>query len=147
MNKLTLNEPAISHKKDGRQRQPHRFYVSWPPYPATGSDAGDRDIYVKKKRFELPESYISGGTCRAPTPKKLTKTYYLTRFLQKTAWKWKKMDREGGASLAPPWIPQCTWMYCRFSVIHRGVRPGQVRSGKNLLLSNLTVLLSLLSKS
>ena len=20
-----------SHKKDGRQRQPHRFHVSWPP--------------------------------------------------------------------------------------------------------------------
>ena len=29
----------ISHKKDGHQRQPHRFHVSWPPppYPATGS--------------------------------------------------------------------------------------------------------------
>ena len=31
----------ISHKKDGRQRWPYRFHVSWPPpYPATGSDAG-----------------------------------------------------------------------------------------------------------
>ena len=31
----------ISHKKDGRQRQPHRFHVSWPPpHPAAGSDAG-----------------------------------------------------------------------------------------------------------
>ena len=29
----------ISHKKDGRQRQPHRFHVSCPPYQATGSDA------------------------------------------------------------------------------------------------------------
>ena len=32
----------ISHKKDGRQRQPHGFHVSCPPsplYPATGSDA------------------------------------------------------------------------------------------------------------
>ena len=29
-----------SHKKDGRQRRPHRFHVSWPPpYPAAGSDA------------------------------------------------------------------------------------------------------------
>ena len=27
----------ISHKKDWRQRQPHRFHVSRPPYPATGS--------------------------------------------------------------------------------------------------------------
>ena len=27
----------ISHKKDGRQRRPHRFYVSAPPYPAAGS--------------------------------------------------------------------------------------------------------------
>ena len=27
-----------SHKKDGRQRRPHRFQVSWPPpYPAAGS--------------------------------------------------------------------------------------------------------------
>ena len=31
----------ISHKKDGRQRWPHRFHVSCPPpYPAAGSDAG-----------------------------------------------------------------------------------------------------------
>ena len=30
----------ISHKKDLRQRRPHRFHVSCPPYPATGSDAG-----------------------------------------------------------------------------------------------------------
>ena len=27
----------ISHKKDGRQRRRHRFHVSCPPYPATGS--------------------------------------------------------------------------------------------------------------
>ena len=28
----------IGHKKDGRQRQPHRFHVSQPPpYPAAGS--------------------------------------------------------------------------------------------------------------
>ena len=30
----------ISHKKDGCQRRPYRFHVSWPPYPAAGSDAG-----------------------------------------------------------------------------------------------------------
>ena len=31
----------ISHKKDGRQRRPHRFHVSWPPpYPAAGSATG-----------------------------------------------------------------------------------------------------------
>ena len=30
----------VSHKKDGRQRWPHRFHVSCPPpYPAAGSDA------------------------------------------------------------------------------------------------------------
>ena len=31
----------ISHKKDGHQRRPHRFHVSWapPPYAAAGSDA------------------------------------------------------------------------------------------------------------
>ena len=28
-----------SHKKDGHQKRPHRFHVSCPPYPATGSDA------------------------------------------------------------------------------------------------------------
>ena len=30
----------ISHKKDGRQRRLHRFFVSWPPYPAAGSATG-----------------------------------------------------------------------------------------------------------
>ena len=30
----------------------------------------------------------------APTSEFDTKTYYLTRFLPKTAWKWKKLDRE-----------------------------------------------------
>ena len=35
------NPVEISHKKDGRQRWPHRFHVSWtPPHPAAGSDAG-----------------------------------------------------------------------------------------------------------
>ena len=29
-----------SHKKDGRQRRPHRFHVSWPPpQPVARSDA------------------------------------------------------------------------------------------------------------
>ena len=28
-----------SHKKDGRQRRPHRFHVSCPPHPTAGSDA------------------------------------------------------------------------------------------------------------
>ena len=33
----------ISHKKDGRQRRPHRFHVSWlAPYPAAGSDAAQK---------------------------------------------------------------------------------------------------------
>ena len=32
------------------------------------------------------------------------KTYYLARFLPKTAWKWKKFDR-GNASLVPPLDP------------------------------------------
>ena len=27
----------INHKKDGRQRRPHRFHISWAPYPAAGS--------------------------------------------------------------------------------------------------------------
>ena len=31
----------ISHKKDGRRRQPYRFHVSRPPpYPAAGSATG-----------------------------------------------------------------------------------------------------------
>ena len=35
-----------SHKKDGHQRRPHRFHVSWPPYPAAGSDAGTHPPFV-----------------------------------------------------------------------------------------------------
>ena len=42
---------------------------------------------------------------RVPTPRFGTKSYYLVRFLPKTAWKWKKLDR-GRASLTPPWISQ-----------------------------------------
>ena len=40
---MALPSPVqISHKKDGRQRRPHRFHVSCPPppNPAAGSDAG-----------------------------------------------------------------------------------------------------------
>ena len=33
------------------------------------------------------------------------KTYYLARFLLKTAWEWKKLNREGGTSLEPPFDP------------------------------------------
>ena len=40
----------ISHKKDGRQRRPHRFHVSCPsPYPATGSDAEEPNFYCEGK--------------------------------------------------------------------------------------------------
>ena len=35
---------------------------------------------------------------RGSQPWILGKNYYLTRFLQKTAWKWKKLDREGGGA-------------------------------------------------
>ena len=41
----------------------------------------------------------------APTPNFGVKTYYLARFLPKTALKWKKLDREGDASLAHPTAP------------------------------------------
>ena len=38
----------IGHKKDGRQRRPHRFHVSWPPpYPAAGS--ATESLYVVNK--------------------------------------------------------------------------------------------------
>ena len=45
----------------------------------------------------------------APTPKVGAPTYYFDQFSPKTAWKWKKLDREGGARVpgAPPWIRQC----------------------------------------
>ena len=33
-----MGHVKLSHKKDGRQRRPHRFHVSWHlPYSATGS--------------------------------------------------------------------------------------------------------------
>ena len=40
----------ISHKKDGRQRRPHRFHVSCPPppHPAAGSDAVSHQLQVVK---------------------------------------------------------------------------------------------------
>ena len=44
----------------------------------------------------------------APTPEFGVKTYYLARYLPKTAWKCKKLDQEGRASLALPWI--CQWI-------------------------------------
>ena len=34
----------------------------------------------------------------APTPEFGAKAYYLARFLPKTAWKLKKLNREGGAA-------------------------------------------------
>ena len=52
-------------------------------------------------------SRISEGT---PTPEFRAKTYYLVRFLPKTAWKWKKLYREVGPSLAPP-PPIRQWIY------------------------------------
>ena len=46
---------------------------------------------------------VRGGGGRGPTPEFVTTTYYLTRYLPKTTWKWKKLNREGcHASLAPP---------------------------------------------
>ena len=45
----------ISHKKDGRQKRPHRFHVSWPPYPTAGPDAG-LCISQTRRTFELSVS-------------------------------------------------------------------------------------------
>ena len=37
----------IGHKKDGRQRRPHRFHVSRPPpYPAAGSATGSYIVFM-----------------------------------------------------------------------------------------------------
>ena len=57
----SLSPVKISHKKDGHQRQPHRFHISHPPYPAAGSatDISDRyrtqmlsvEIFKKKSEF------------------------------------------------------------------------------------------------
>ena len=48
-----------------------------------------------------PEFPRRGGG--APTPKVGAKTYYLAKFPLKTAWKWKKLDPEGGrVPGAPP---------------------------------------------
>ena len=44
----------------------------------------------------------TGGEGGAPTLKVEQKNYYLASFWLKTAWKWKKLDWEGRASLAPP---------------------------------------------
>ena len=51
------------------------------------------------------QDFPDGG---APTSKVGALTYYLATFLLKTAWKWKNLDREGGARVpgAPPWIRQ-----------------------------------------
>ena len=43
----------------------------------------------------------------APIPEFKKRSYYLARFLPKTTWKWKKLDR-GRASLTPLWIRQWT---------------------------------------
>ena len=40
----------ISHKKDGCQRQPHRFHVSHPCYPAAGSATGERERERERER-------------------------------------------------------------------------------------------------
>ena len=41
--------------------------------------------------------------------RQLPKVLLFFNFLPKTAWKWKNLDPQGGrASLAPPWIRQCT---------------------------------------
>ena len=47
------------------------------------------------------QDFPDGG---APTSKVGAPTYYLAKFLPKTAWKWKNLDREGGARVpgAPP---------------------------------------------
>ena len=66
-----------------------------------------------------------------------TKTYYLARFLPKTAWKWKKIGSRRGASVTPLDLPKVlnfrncrhsilwwwselsllTWMFCRITNI------------------------------
>ena len=61
----------------------------------------------------------------APTPEFVAKTYYLARLLLKSAWKWKKSDREGSdVSLvtlrsfnADGNVIRCCINYCEFSSI------------------------------
>ena len=66
----------------------------------------------KHSRIELP-SLPSGGSRISQTGKwapTWAKTYYLTRILPKTAWKWKKLDRYGAPVPSvppPPGIHQC----------------------------------------
>ena len=47
----------IGHKKDGRQRRPHRFHVSQPPpYPAAGSATEPLFHFVQVSAKILPNS-------------------------------------------------------------------------------------------
>ena len=46
--------------------------------------------------------FLSTGV---PSPEKGVKPYYLVIFLPKTAWKWKKLDRDGGAHVWRPLDP------------------------------------------
>ena len=49
----------IGHKKDGRQRQPHRFHVSRPPpYPAIGSAIGSCTVLLKNS-LQNVNGYLS----------------------------------------------------------------------------------------
>ena len=44
----------ISHKKDGRQRRPHRFHVSSaPPHPAAGPDAVEHIFVSLRISYKL----------------------------------------------------------------------------------------------
>ena len=56
--------------------------------------------YIQWRIQNFPDGRVSTSEFGA-------KTYCLARFLPKTAWKWKQLDQEGAASLAPPWIGQC----------------------------------------
>ena len=55
----------------------------------------------RRQLYHLHWSGGSGISQTQPAHELGAKTYYLTRFLPKSAWKWKKLDREGDASLAP----------------------------------------------
>ena len=42
----------INHKKDGHQRRPHRFHVSWPPSHLTAGSATENVAILASKVFE-----------------------------------------------------------------------------------------------
>ena len=105
----------IGHKKDGRQRRPHRFHVSRPPpYPAAGSAT---DFYLKKIsryasstnsfvaiEFNSHETMvISGGSRIFPRGgANSQKCYYFSIFCRKLHENERIWTPGGRASLAPP---------------------------------------------